>query len=251
VLRDPQGAVIALHRGAKDSLLRISRVDDGRWMPIGMSGVSVPMGAPDLNFASFAPSGHLWVGLRYTDSEHEPIDFGAAELNVATGEAKYHRLDPGLPAAQRLPNNVVALTWKDGEEGWFATRSGAVRLLGGKTTLYTENEGLESEIIHDIETAPDGEVWIATRRGTGRFDGRRWHFPKLGAFYLPASALARSGGGQTFLGTDKGLYCFGTCSDDVIDQKHGLLDDAVRDLAVDEHHRVWVLTKKGVSIVER
>ena len=250
VLRDPQGAVIALHRGAKDSLLRISRVEDGRWTPIGMSGVAVPMGAPDLNFASFAPNGSLWIGLRYTDSDGEPIDFGAAELNIATGEAKYHRLDPGLPPAQQLPNNVVALTWKAEDEAWFATRSGAVRVLGGKTTVFTENEGLDSEIIHDIESASGGEVWVATRRGTGRYDGKRWRFPKLGAFYLPANALARDQVGHTFLGTEKGLYCFGPCSDDVIDQKHGLLDDAVRDVAVDERRRVWVLTKKGVSIVE-
>jgi ligand-binding sensor domain-containing protein len=250
VLRDSQGAVLALHRGAKDSVLRVSRVDEGRWTPIGMTGVAVPVGAPDLNFASFAPNGNLWVGLRYTDTEGEIVDFGAAELNVLTGEAKYHRLDPAIPAPQQLPNNVVALTWRGEDEGWFATRSGAVRVEGGKTTVYTENEGLESEIIHDIETAPGGEVWVATRRGTGRFDGRRWRFPKLGAFYLPSNALARDDAGHTFLGTDKGLYCFGPCSDDVIDQKHGLLEDNVRDLAVDAHHRVWALTKKGISIVE-
>ncbi len=250
VVRDPSGAVIAIHRGAKDSLLRVSRVEDGRWTPIGGSGVAVPMGAPDLNFASFAPNGNLWVGLRYTDSEKEPIDFGAAELTLSNGQVRYHRLDPGLPADAQLPNNVVALTWKREDEAWFATRSGAVRVAAGKTTVFTENEGLDSEIIHDIESGGGEEVWVATRRGTGRFDGKRWQFQKLGAFYLPATALARDTVGHMFLGTEKGLYCFGACSDDALDQKRGLLDDSVRDLAVDEKHRVWVLTKKGVSIVE-
>ncbi len=250
VLRDPTGAVLAIHRGAKDSLLRISRVEDGRWTPIGMSGVAVPMGAPDLNFASFAPSGNLWIGLRYTDADKEPVDFGAAELSLSNGQVRYHRLDPGLPADAQLPNNVVALTWKRDDEAWFATRSGAVRVAAGKTTVFTENEGLDSEIIHDIESGTGDEVWVATRRGTGRFDGKRWHFQKLGAFYLPTSAIARDSVGHVFLGTDKGLYCLGPCSDDVLDQKRGLLDDTVQDLAVDERRRVWVLTKKGVSIVE-
>ena len=250
VVRDTSGAVMALHRGAKDALLRISRVDDGRWTPIGMQGVSVPMGAPDLNFAAFAPTGNLWVGLRYTDSEKDVVDFGAAEMNLSSGIVKYHRLDPALPAAQQLPNNVVALAWRAEDEPWFATRSGAARLLDGKLTLFTENDGMESEIIHDIGVGPNGQIWAATSKGTGHYDGARWHFDKLGGFYLPASAITRDDLGHTFLGTDKGLYCYGACSDDVIDSKRGLVDDAVIDLAVDDKRRVWVLTKKGISIVE-
>ena len=250
IVRDPRGSVLAIHRGAKDSALRVSRVEDGRWTPIAMSGVAVPMGAPDLNFATFAPGGNLWVGLRYIDSDNEPVDFGAAELNLATGEVRYHRLDPGLPEAQQLQNNVVAVAWKGEDEAWFATRSGAVRLLDGKMTVYTENEGLDSEIIHDIEAAAGGEVWVATRRGTGRFDGRRWRFEKLGAFYLPANALAHDDVGHVFLGTERGLHCFGPCTDEAIDQRRGLLEDAVRDLAVDERRRVWALSKRGISIVD-
>jgi hypothetical protein len=250
IVRDPKGSVLAIHRGAHDSLLRISRVADGKWTPIAMQNVAVPVGAPDLNFASFAPNGNLWIGLRYIDAEREPIDYGAAEINLNDGKVLYHRLDPALPEAQQLPNNVVAMAWKGEDEAWFATRSGAVRLLAGKLTTYTENEGLEDEIIHDIEAASGNEVWVATRRGTGRYDGVRWRFPKLGAFYLPANALARDDVGHMFVGTDKGLYCVGECTDEAIDQQHGLLDDVVRDLSVDERRRAWVLTKRGVSIVE-
>jgi hypothetical protein len=250
IVRDPAGAVLAIHRGHADSNLRISRVEEGRWTPIAMQGIAVPVGLPDLNFASFAPNGNLWIGLRYTDTEKESVDFGAAELTLSNGTVKYHRLDPAIPEKQQLPNNVVAVSWKGEDEAWFATRSGAVRVRDGKTTVFTENEGLDSEIIHDIESGTGGEVWAATRRGTGRFDGARWRFNKLGAFYLPANALARDSAGHVFLGTEKGLYCFGPCSDDVVDAKHGLLDDAVQDVAVDERHRAWVLTKKGVSVVE-
>ena len=250
MVRDASGAVMAIHRGAKDSLLRISRVDDGRWTPVGMQGVSVPSGAPDLNFAAFAPTGNLWVGLRYTDSEKDVVDFGAAEMNLSSGVVKYHRLDPALPPSQQLPNNVVALAWRADDEPWFATRSGAARLLDGKLTVFTENDGMESEIIHDIGVGPNGQIWAATGRGTGHYDGARWHFDKLGGFYLPANAIARDDVGHTFLGTEKGVICYGACSDDIIDSKRGLVDDAVIDLAVDDKRRVWVLTKKGVSIVE-
>ncbi len=250
IVRDPSGSVLAIHRGRADSSLRISRVEGGRWTPIAMQGIAVPVGQPDLNFASFAPNGNLWIGLRYTDTEKEVVDFGAAELTLANGTVRYHRLDPAIPEAQQLPNNVVAVSWKGEDEAWFATRSGAVRVREGKTTVFTENEGLDSEIIHDIEAGTSGEVWAATRRGTGRFDGTRWRFNKIGAFYLPANAIARDTSGRVFLGTDRGLFCFGACSDDVVDLKHGLLDDVVQDIALDERRRAWVLTKKGVSVVE-
>src|SRR5206468_3976815 len=79
VLRDPKGDVLAIHRGAPGSggrQLRISSVDEGgHWTPIAMQAVEVPTGAPELNFAEFAPDGHLWVGLRYVDKDGDARDF--------------------------------------------------------------------------------------------------------------------------------------------------------------------------------
>jgi ligand-binding sensor domain-containing protein len=56
--------------------------------------------------------------------------------------------------------------------------------------------------------------------------------------------------GHVFLGTEKGLYCVGDCGPEPIDSKRGLLDDSVLDLTVDVRGRVWVLTEKGISIVD-
>jgi ligand-binding sensor domain-containing protein len=42
----------------------------------------------------------------------------------------------------------------------------------------------------------------------------------------------------------------GECPPEVIDRARGLLDDKVDDLAVDRRNRVWVLTEKGINIVE-
>ena len=245
VLRDPKGDVLAIHRGAEDRQLRISRVDEGRWTPIGIQAVEVPMGAPELNFAAFAPDGHLWVGLRYFDKDGDARDFGAAEIAFESGKVIAHK---------ELPTDVVAMYWKAPNEGWFATRSGAARLLDGKLRVFTENDGMESELTRAIGPGPAGEmagqILVATKRGTGRYDGTRWTFSRLGAFYPPANALAHDAHGNVFIGTEKGLYCVGECPADVIDQKRGLNDDKVDDLAVDARNRVWVLTEKGINIVE-
>ncbi|HEX9105053.1 MAG TPA: hypothetical protein VF997_22735, partial [Polyangia bacterium] len=248
ILRDPKGDVLAIHRGAQgndDRQLRISRVDDGRWTPVGIQAVEVPVGAPDLNFAEFAPDGHLWVGLRYVDKDGDARDFGADEIAFDSGKVVAHK---------ELPTDVVAMWWKARNEAWFATRSGAARLLDGTLRVFTENDGLESELTRDIGPGPKGEgageIFVATRRGTGRFDGKRWTFTRLGAFYPPANAMVHDAHGNVFIGTEKGLYCVGECAPDPIDRSRGLLDDNVADLAIDARDRVWVLTEKGINIVE-
>ncbi len=257
VLNDPRGDVLAIHRGATEHELRFSRVDDGRWSPVTTQLVQVPQGAPSINFAAFSPDGHLWVGLRYVDQDKDEVDHGAAEIELDSGNVIYHRQfrsgekkPKDTVEGVTLPNDMVAMYWKARNEAWFATRSGAARLLDGQVRIFTENDGLESELMNDIGPGGRGEVWVATRRGTGVYDGKLWSFPKMGPFYLPATSLGHDLAGHVFLGTEKGLFCVGDCDPDVIDSRRGLLDDSVTDLTVDPRGRVWVLTAKGISIVE-
>jgi hypothetical protein len=281
VLADPRGGALAIHRGAKDSILRLSTVADKLWTPVGIQSVLVPYGPPDLNFAVYAPSGSLWVGLRYYDRESDPVDFGAAEIQLESGQVVYHNQSgpppgakapappkprrgappppPATPAATvgtTLPNDMVAMYWRGANEAWFATRSGAARLLDNQVTLFTEADGMESELIRDIGPGPHSpleeptEIWVATGRGTGKWDGKHWTFPKMGPYYLKTNALAYDGKGHVFLGTEKGVYCVGDCDHDPIDERRGLIENTVLDLTVDTRGRLWVLTPKGVSIVD-
>jgi hypothetical protein len=256
MLSDPRGQVLAIHRGANDSQLRISTVDNNNWSPITMQSVEVPHGVPYLNFAEFSPDGHLWVGLRYIDKDKDTIDQGAAEIVLDSGEVLYHRqtaaggISSKVKEGVALPNDMVAMYWRAPNEAWFATRSGAARLLDGSLRVFTENDGLESELIVDIGPGSGKDIWVATRHGTGIFDGTKWSFPKMGPFYLKATSLGHDAKNNVFVGTDQGLFCVGDCEPEAIDSKRGLLDDSVLDLTVDLRGRVWVLTTKGVSIVE-
>jgi len=250
MIPDPHNQVLAIHRGAKDSELRISTVANGNWTPVTIQPVHVPHGVPELNFAVFASTGKLWVGLRYIDKDKDAVDFGAAEIGLESGEVKYHR--QGLPAKPdhiELPNDTVAMWWRSNTEAWFATRSGAARLIDGKIKVFTENDGMESELIHDIGPGAGSEVWVATMKGTGRYDGTRWTYPKMGPYYLPATSLAHDGK-HVFLGTDKGVYCVGECEPEPVDTRRGLIDSSVVGLRVDTRGRVWVLTAKGISIID-
>ena len=253
VLQDRRGQVLAIHRGAADSALRFSTVEGGRWTPVSFQEVKVPVGAPGLNFAVFSPDGHLWLGLRYVDKDGDARDHGAAEIDLDSGRVVYHRQGADthtVAYGYELPSDMVSMYFRSPKEAWFATRSGAARLLDGKVRVFTENDGIESELISDIDAGLSGEVWVATRHGIGRYDGTAWRFPKMGPFYLPSSALAHDERGHVFVGTDKGVFCVGPCAPDGVDAKSGLLADRVLDLTVDAHGRVWALTPKGISIIE-
>ncbi|MFO0579877.1 MAG: two-component regulator propeller domain-containing protein [Polyangia bacterium] len=258
VVRDPLGAVIALHRGAASREVRISRVGSvGKWVPVGLTALEVPSGVPDLSFATFSPKGQLWVGLRYVDKDQDARAYGAAEVFVDDGRVIYHRQRPAGAAKQaaqgvNVPSDVTAIAWKGSDEAWLASRSGAVRLTDNKTVkVFTENDGLESELVHDVTEGLNGQMWVATSRGIGIWDGQRWRFPKESPYSVKASALARDPDGRIWIGTDRGvLEVQSEKNTHLIATRTGLLDDKVLNMGVDVRGRVWVLTEKGISVIE-
>ncbi len=255
LLNQPRGSVLAIHRGAKDPLLRLSQAssDGSTWVPISATEVQVPSGAPDVTFATFAPTQHLWLGLRYIDKDGDKNDYGAAEVDLDAGQVTYHRQEKGLsPKSLQLPNDLEAAYFVDGNEAWFGARTGAVHVKGRDLQIFTENDGLESEYIHDVITGTDGTIWVATSRGIGRYDGTRWTFPHEGDnLRVKATSLAKDGAGSVFVGTTTGLIACAPAKVEKLDSERGLLDNSVLDLAVDKRGRVWVLTEKGISIVDR
>jgi hypothetical protein len=257
VLNPPRrggGSVLAIHRGAKDPLLRLSTVNrEGTWTPISATEVQVPQGAPDVTFAMFAPTGHLWLGLRYIDKDGDKNDYGAAEVDLDTGQVVYHRQSKGLgPRSKQLPNDLEAAFFVDNGEAWFGSRSGAVHVKADSLQIFTENDGLESEYIHDVTQGTDGQIWVATGHGVGRYDGTRWSFPHDGDYLkVKATSFAKDNLGTVFVGSTTGVVATTTAKTEKFDTEKGLLDNSALDLAVDKRGRVWVLTEKGISILDR
>ena len=148
-----------------------------------------------------------------------------------------------------VPNDVIDVAFMPNDETWFATASGAARLIGDQVTVFTEEEGLESEILHGIVATDGGLVFVASGHGVGQFDGARWTFPKrLG---LSANALARGLDGRLWMGTDRGLLAYDGQRLQRISERAGLLasEERVVDVCVDHLGRVWARTAQGVSIV--
>lgn len=254
VVTPPRGSPVAIHNGPNDRFLRVSSVSsEGTWSPTGMTQLEVPAGVPTVTFAGFAPTGRLWLGLRYVDKDGDKVDFGAAEVDLDRSNVVYHRKGGGLGAQSKpLPNDIENAWFAGADDAWFGTRAGAVHLKAGELGTFTESDGLASESIHDIIEGNDGQIWVATSKGVGKFDGARWTFPSEGdALHVKASSLARDRLGAVFVGHSAGLVMVRPDRVEKIDSSRGLLDNQVIDLAVDKRGRVWVLTEKGISIIDR
>ena len=176
VVRDPDGAIFALHRAVGEATLHLSRIDHGTWTPIPSVALATPGANPEASFARFASAGALWVGLRYHDGA-ETRAYGIAIIDTATGKVTYHRTDTDKKQKMLpIPVGVVDADVR-GDTAWFATNEGVARLAGGQVKLWTEADGLRSELARAVTIAPDGRVFVATGSGAGVWDGKQWAFP--------------------------------------------------------------------------
>jgi hypothetical protein len=254
VVEDHRRRVVAIHRGKSGSALRLSRLTDRAWIPLAVQELQVPHNVPEISFAVFALSGNLWIGLHYKDTDGEDRYFGAAEVDIDEAKVTYHRTFPRgevqPPGSLPIPNDVTAVLFHPGDM-WFATKSGACRVLGKSVKLFTEADGLESELLRDIEDGPGGEVWVASERGVGRFNGKTWRFERQGPLGFKIRALARGEHGWVWLGTNRGLVLVAGPQLEVFGTTRGLLEGEVIDVAVDRLGRVWALSPRGVTLVER
>jgi hypothetical protein len=239
VVRDPAGPIYALHRGAGEPVIRLSRIDGAAWTPVAKVELTTPGTEPEVSFARFASTGSLWVGLRYHDgTERRP--YGLAIVEPASGKVTYHRTGGGdrkdkdkmLP----IPVGVVDGDVR-GEVAWFATNEGVARLSGGKVQLWTEADGLRSELARAITIGPDGGVIVATGAGAGIWDGKLWDFPAALRFEINDVVATR--GGQLWMATDRGIAAYDGKKVRRVDLRRGLAENQIVDVVVDQFDRVW------------
>lgn len=266
VVNPPNGGPLAFSRGKDDKTVRLAQVTGDHWQPVMLRDLAVPAGLPDVTFAAVAPTNRLWLGLRYIDIDSDKRGWGAAEVDLARDSVVYHRpvgvMGPkDSSVGYELPSDITTAFFRGADEAWFGLRAGVAHLLGGKLTAYTDTSGIGNDVVHALTEGPDGYVWAATRRGVAEFDGKKWLFPGDGdPLKVRAMGLVRDRYGSVYVGSDAGiLLCSPATGDDEkvrfvsekIDSHRGLADDHVVGLASDRYGRVWAITEKALSIIER
>ena len=265
VARDPSGPIYAIHRASTDKELHLSRIDGATWTPIAKVALATPGERPEVSFARFSASGTLWVGLRYKDGV-ERHAYGIAIVEPSSGKVAYHHTEaPDGRAASRRPPAVgvspekkqkmlpipVGVVDADvrGETAWFATNEGVARLSGGHVKLWTEADGLRSELARAVTLVGEAGVIIATGAGAGVWNGKTWDFPAALAFGI--NDVVATGNGQIWMATERGIAAWDGQKVRRVDMRRGLVENDVIDIATDQFDRVWARGPGSLTMISQ
>jgi hypothetical protein len=251
VVRQPDGAILAVHRTADERVLHVARLDSGSWVDLPSIALVTPGDAPEISFARFAPGGALWLGLRYHDAG-ERRAYGVAVVDLATGKVAYHRTESAPDSADAamlpIPVDTVDAAMR-GDAVWFATSEGVARLLGGKVTVWTEADGLISELARAVTIAPELGVIVATGAGAEVWNGKAWAFPPALRFDINDLVATRSG--QVWMATERGIAAWDGAKVRRVDVRRGLAENEILEVAVDRFDRVWARGRESLTLISQ
>ncbi len=144
-----------------------------------------------------------------------------ARITAASGQTK-------LPKAKRTFQDAsigCAIQDKAGNL-WFGTNGEELfRYDGQRFTQFTEKDGLSPHLIYSLLEDRDGHLWVGTKTGLYRSDGKTFtnvpFAPKNAPSFLAGIVLSRPASptngvwsimqdrkGTIWFGTDDGVYCF-------------------------------------------
>lgn len=265
VIRDAAGEIYALHRGSDQDTIQLSKISGDEWVAVPGVVIKVPGSLPNVSFARFSPTGALWVGLLYRDGDVQELSpWGVALVDPSAGTVEYHRATGPEPAAappkrghrrpkpkpvkvMPVPVGAVDVAFVDEHEVWFATSEGAARMVDGKIQLWSEKDQMPSELLHAVAATSGGLVFVASGAGIGAFDGETWSYPRNLAF--PVADLAVTADGKLWMATERGIAVYDGKKVRRLDARRGLVDNELRDLAVDHLGRVWARGAGSIVLV--
>ena len=120
-------------------------------------------------------------------------------------------------------------------------------MVGRKVVIYGEAEGLKSEIMHGAACTAGGMVYLAAGHGVAAFDGDRWSYPRPLA--IVADDIEIGPDGRLWMATERGLAVFDGARLRRLDARRGLVENRIRDVAVDHFGRVWLRGSQSLGIV--
>ena len=139
---------------------------------------------------------------------------------------------------------------------WIGTTAhGLVHSYEGKTSMFTHNDGLSSDLVYALFEDREGTIWVATSEGLDRF--RELPVTSLSVKQGVSSAITTSllaaRDGSIWIGTADGLNRWDQGRTTIYRRRSnpGLPDDDVQSLFEDERGRIWVSSQTGLAVFEK
>ena len=180
-------------------------------------------------------NGNLWFGIH---------DGG---LSCLTKEGKFIT----YTTVDGLSNNTVFSICEDKDGAlWIGTNNGLNRLLNGKFTKYSTQNGLADACINIVYADPGGEyLWIGTKKGLNRLENNIFfvYTMKDGLTDNFIRTLLPDAPGKLWIGTNEGLNYLENGKFTVYTTKHGLSNDRISAIYKDSDGNLWIGTD-GVGL---
>jgi ligand-binding sensor domain-containing protein/signal transduction histidine kinase len=139
---------------------------------------------------------------------------------------------------------------------WIGTTAhGLVHSYEGKTSMFTHNDGLSSDLVYALFEDREGTIWVATSEGLDRF--RELPVTSLSVKQGVSSAITTSllaaRDGSIWIGTADGLNRWDQGRTTIYRRRSnpGLPDDDVQSLFEDERGRIWISSYSGLAVFQK
>lgn len=251
--KDHAGSLLTVLRSARGALEVARLSKSGKFTTLELKPpIHTKQGPLQATFVRLDPAGKLWIGLAVEETD-DTRGAGLAVVDLTTGEVKIHGRGAGLPVtpgALGITSDLSGAAFTGGQV-FIGSRNGVIRISRDQSIkVFTENEGLKSELIRGVTTGPGGHVYAATSSGLGVYDGKVWTFEDTGdARSRRVNSVLHAPGGAIWFGGPTGLHRLKMGQVTSFDEVDGLLVNEVLSIAMDSTGRIWATHKNGLSIV--
>ncbi|MFH1568612.1 MAG: two-component regulator propeller domain-containing protein [Gemmatimonadota bacterium] len=155
----------------------------------------------------------------------------------------------GLRAVAGDPSGAVWI----GLYGWRNYTGGVLRYDGSAFSALSVQDGLPSNYLMDLYSAPDGALWAATIAGVARYGGQRFQPVTCGDSLMTARtySVGGTGDGAVWFGTDGSgawRYDGGACT--AYTEADGLGSSSITAIYGATDGKLWLGTDAGVVRVD-
>jgi signal transduction histidine kinase/ligand-binding sensor domain-containing protein len=198
------------------------------------------------------PNGTLWVGAStgvWRWRPGTPTRYPAPQPAIGRGN---------VPQVQGVPLVFTAgRALRDRNGGlWVGTGvHGLVHSHEGKTSTFTQADGLSGDVVYDLIEDREGTIWVATSDGLDRFR----ELPvtplsvKQGLSSPSANSVLAARDGSIWIGTTDGLNRWKDGRTTIYRRRSnpGMPSDDINSLFEDERGRIWVSSSSGLAAFEK
>lgn len=193
--------------------LTYSKDDDLLYVGTHGNGMSIVSPSEEEVICIYDEDSNKWISNLYIDND------GLIWVGTYNGAMCYDRKTGSLNKLEIdefLDTRIHSFCEDSNGNIWIGTGEGLVCLnkASRQRDLFTEKDGLPSNIIEDIEESSDGNIWIATMNGLSRYSPvngtfkNYYHYDGLQANEFHARASYCAEDGRMFFGGIKGLTTF-------------------------------------------